>query len=97
MSEGTTQAADSSYQIRNAKQTLAQLTVTAQKVNKLVQGISQAALTQSITAESIQSLMATVETLSTTTANTTHQVSKALTQTIETAKDFQRSVEIFKV
>ena len=97
MSEGTTQAADSSHQIRNAKQTLAQLTVTAQKVNTLVQGISQAALTQSATAESIQSLMATVETLSTTTANTTHKVSKALTQTIETAKDLQRSVEIFKV
>lgn len=97
MSEGTTQAADSSHQIRNAKQTLAQLTVTAQKVNTLVQGISQAALTQSSTVESIQSLMATVETLSTTTANTTHQVSKALTQTIETANDLQRSVEIFKV
>ena len=97
MSEGTTQAADSSHQIRNAKQTLAQLTVTAQKVNTLVQGISQAALTQSATAESIQSLMATVETLSTTTATTTHQVSKALTQTIETAKELQRSVEIFKV
>ena len=97
MSEGTTQAADSSHQIRNAKQTLAQLTVTAQKVNTLVQGISKAALTQSATAESIQSLMGTVETLSTTTATTTHQVSKALTQTIETAKDLQRSVEIFKV
>ena len=97
MSEGTTQAADSSHQVRNAKQTLAQLTATSQKVNTLVQGISQAALTQSATAESIQSLMATVETLSTTTANTTNQVSKALTQTIETAKDLQRSVEIFKV
>ncbi len=97
MSEGTTQAADSSHQVRNAKQTLAQLTVTAQKVNTLVQGISQAALTQSATAESIQSLMVTVETLSTTTANTTHKVSKALTQTIETAKELQRSVEIFKV
>jgi twitching motility protein PilJ len=97
MAEGTTQAADSSHQVRNAKQTLAQITLTSQKVNTLVQGISQAALTQSGTARSIQSLMDTVETLSTTTATTTHQVSKSLYQTIETAKELQRSVEIFKV
>ncbi len=97
MAEGTTQAADSSHQVRNVKQALAQITLTSQKVNTLVQGISQAALTQSGTARSIQSLMDQVETLSTTTATTTSQVSKSLYQTIDTAKELQRSVEIFKV
>jgi methyl-accepting chemotaxis protein len=97
MTDGTTQAADTSHQIRNTKQTLAQLSLTAQKVTTLVQGISQATVQQAATARSIQTLMSTVESHTSTTASTTQQVSQSLAQTIETAQALQTSIELFKV
>ncbi len=97
MTDGTAQAADTSHQIRNTKQTLAQLSLTAQKVTTLVQGISQATVQQADTARSIQTLMTTVESHTHTTASTTQQVSQSLAQTIETAQALQTSIELFKV
>jgi twitching motility protein PilJ len=97
MTEGTSQAADSSHQIRNTKQTLAQLSLTAQKVTTLVESISHATVHQAATAQSIQTLMATVESHTHTTTDTTQQVSQSLAQTIETAQALQTSIELFKV
>ncbi len=97
MTEGTSQAADSSHQIRNTKQTLSQLSLTAQKVTTLVESISQATVQQSATARSIQDLMTTVESHTHTTASTTQQVSQSLAQTIQTAQALQTSIELFKV
>jgi twitching motility protein PilJ len=97
IAEGTVQAADSSHQIRNTKQTMGQISHVSRKVNGLVQTISKSALTQADTARSIQQLMMNVETVSIATATATDQVSTALHQTVETAQSLQRSVEMFKV
>ncbi len=97
IAEGTTQAADSSHQIRNTKQAMGQISHVSRKVNGLVKTISESALTQADTARSIQQLMMNVETVSIATATATDQVSTALHQTVETAQSLQRSVEMFKV
>ncbi len=97
IAEGTTQAADSSHQIRNTKQAMGQISHVSRKVNGLVKTISESALTQADTARSIQQLMMNVETVSIATATATDRVSTALHQTVETAQSLQRSVEMFKV
>ncbi len=97
ITEGTTQAADSSHQIRNTKQAMSQISHISRKVNGLVTTISESALTQADTARSIQQLMGNVETVSIATATATDRISTALHQTVETAQSLQRSVEMFKV
>ncbi|MEB3295546.1 MAG: methyl-accepting chemotaxis protein, partial [Synechococcales bacterium] len=97
MNQGHQQAADGSHTIRNTKQSMVQIVHVSQRINQLVQSISQTTVSQAETARSIQYLLKEIAQLATQTSESSQQVSSGLRQTAQVSQDLKRSVAAFKI
>jgi twitching motility protein PilJ len=97
MEQGTAQVVDGTRSVEHAKQSLNQILEVSHQVDQLVQSISAATVSQVQTSENISNLMEDIALASGRTSQSSKQISQALQQTVEVAKDLQTSVEAFKV
>ncbi|MBW4582900.1 MAG: GAF domain-containing protein [Tildeniella nuda ZEHNDER 1965/U140] len=97
MSLGTTQVVEGTRLVGDAKQSLVQLLEVSRQIDRLVQSIFNATVSQTQTSEAIATLMRDVVQVSERTSDSSRQVSDSLRQTVEVAQELQASVGTFKV
>jgi twitching motility protein PilJ len=97
MEQGTTQVVEGTRSVEQAKQSLGQILEVSRHLDGLVQSISDATVSQVKTSQTIGNLMENIALASGRSSQSSKQVSDALRQTVEVAKELQTSVETFKV
>lgn len=97
MDLSTTQVVEGTQLVSDAKQSLTQILTVSHQIDQLVQSISVATVSQVETSQVISHLMQEVAEVSKQTSGSSLQVSTALRQTVEVARELQASVETFKV
>ncbi|MBD2022067.1 GAF domain-containing protein [Leptolyngbya sp. FACHB-36] len=97
MEQGTTQVVEGTRLVEDAKLSLQEILTVFHQIDQLVQFISDATVSQVETSQTITTLMEDIAVEAGRTSNSSRQVSEALNQTVEVAKELQASVETFKV
>jgi methyl-accepting chemotaxis protein len=97
MEQGTTQVVEGTRSVEQAKHSLGQILEVSRHLDGLVQSISDATVSQVQTSHTIGNLMENIALASGRSSQSSEQVSHALRQTVEVAKELQTSVETFKV
>ncbi len=97
MERGTTQVDKGTKQVEEAKENLQQIVQVSRQIDELLQSISSATVSQTETSEVVKLLMAQINQSSERTSDKSRQVSSALQETVEIAKQLQSSVGTFKV
>jgi methyl-accepting chemotaxis protein PixJ len=97
MEQSTTQVVEGTHLVEEAKQSLSQILDVSRQIDQLVQSISDATLSQVQTSEAVTKLMKEVAQVSERTSDSSRQVSSAIKETVEIAKELQSSVGAFVV
>ncbi len=97
MELGTTQVAESTHLVTDAKLSLEQIVEVSRQIDNLVQSISGETVSQAQTAEAVADLMKKIAQISSQTSDSSRQVSSSLQQTVEVARQLQDSVGVFKL
>ncbi|ACK71192.1 methyl-accepting chemotaxis sensory transducer with GAF sensor [Gloeothece citriformis PCC 7424] len=97
MEAGTEQVVMGTKLVDETRKSLNQITAVSIQINELVEAITQAALEQSTTSESVTQMMAQVAVISDKTSLEATQVSDSFKQLLQVAQTLQESVKAFKV
>jgi methyl-accepting chemotaxis protein PixJ len=97
MELGTTQVVEGTQLVEEAKHNLGRILEVSDEIDRLVQSISEATVSQVQTSEAVTHLMKEIARVSEHTSSASLQVSSSLRQTVEIAQELQASVGTFKV
>lgn len=97
MEIGTTQVVEGTRLVENTKKSLAEIVQVSRKIDRLVQSISTATVSQAETSQSVTNLMQDISRVSQRTSQSSLKVSSSLKETVEVAKQLQSSVSTFVV
>ncbi len=97
MELGTAQVIEGTYLVEDTKKSLGQIVDVSHQIDKLVQSISSATVSQAQTSQAVTNLMKELANVSERTSDSSRQVSGSLQQTLEIAQELQASVGTFKV
>ncbi|MFB8788701.1 MAG: methyl-accepting chemotaxis protein [Potamolinea sp.] len=97
MEVGTSQVVEGTNLVKDAKQSLSEILEVSQEIDRLVQLISEATVSQTDISLTVSSLMKEIAKVSESTSNSSRQVSESLQQTVAVAQELQESVGAFKV
>ncbi|MEO1299673.1 MAG: methyl-accepting chemotaxis protein, partial [Cyanobacteria bacterium J06636_16] len=97
MEKGTTQVVEGTQLVQETKQGLGQIVEVSQKIDHLLQSISQATVSQAETSQSITQLMQQITQASKRTSDSSRQVAVRLQSTVEVARELESTVDQFKV
>jgi methyl-accepting chemotaxis protein PixJ len=97
MEIGTTQVVEGTHLVEDTKQNLEQIVAVSQEIDRLLQSISAATVSQAQTSQTVTNLMQEIAYASERTSSASQKVSDSLCGTVEIAQQLQASVETFKV
>jgi twitching motility protein PilJ len=97
MNQGTIHVVEGADQVKVAKQNLVQIVQVSRQIDELVEAISHATVSQTVTSQSVSALIKEIAQVSEQTSTSSRQVSGALRQTVEVAQKLKESVETFDV
>ena len=97
MELGTAQVIEGTHLVEDTKKSLGQIVDVSHQIDKLVQSISSATVSQAQTSQAVTNLMKELANVSERTSDSSRQVSGSLQQTLEIAQELQASVGTFKV
>ena len=97
MEIGTTQVVEGTRLVEQTKESLGKIVEVSERIDQLVESISNATVSQARTSQSVTNLMQEIAKISQKTSESSRQVSGSLQKTVEIAKDLQVSVSTFKV
>lgn len=97
MELGTTQVVEGTNLVQETKQSLGRILEVSAEIDKLLQSISHATVSQAETSQQITNLMKLIAQASQGTSNSSRQVDGALRETVEVALQLQVAVGQFKV
>ena len=97
MELGTAQVIEGTYLVEDTKKSLGQILDVSHQIDKLVQSISSATVSQAQTSQAVTNLMKELANVSERTSDSSRQVSGSLQQTLEITQELQASVGTFKV
>jgi methyl-accepting chemotaxis protein len=97
MERGTTQVMEGTQLVEDTKQNLNQILEVSRQIDRLVQSISNATVSQAETSQTVTDLIEEMAKVSEETSKSSHHISNSLQQTVDIAQQLQASVEIFKV
>jgi methyl-accepting chemotaxis protein PixJ len=88
---------EGTQQLERTKQSLGKIAIVSRQIDELLQSISQATVSQVNTSEMVTQLMEEIAKVSQKNSGSSIEVSGALQETVEIAKQLQKSVGTFKV
>lgn len=97
MELGTSQVVEGTHLVEEAKQSLSQMLEVSRQIDRLVQSISSATVSQVETSQVVTELMKEIALISERTSNSTRQVSSSLQETVGIARELNESVSTFRV
>jgi methyl-accepting chemotaxis protein PixJ len=97
MERGTTQVVKGTQLFEDTKQNLNQILEVSRQIDKLVQSISNATVSQTETSQTVRDLSEEMAKVSQETSKSSHPISNSLQHTVDIAQQLQASVEIFNV
>lgn len=97
MELGTSQVVEGTHLVNETKQSLGQIVEVSRQIDQLIASISVATVSQVETSCVVTDLMNEIAKVSERAAESSHQISDSLQQTVEVARQLQASVEVFKV
>ncbi|MBD2680761.1 MULTISPECIES: methyl-accepting chemotaxis protein [Nostoc] len=97
MEIGTTQVAEGTRIVEEAKESLSQILDVSRQIDFLVQSISTATASQVETSQSVSQLMKDIAAISQRTSDSSVQISQSLQETVEISQQLQQTVGTFKV
>lgn len=97
MQLGVIQVVEGTHIAEVTKQSLGRILDVSHQIDRLVESISQATVSQVNTSQAVTDLMKEMTLASEQTSQYSHQISGALQQTVAVAQQLQASVELFKV
>ncbi len=97
MEIGTAQVVEGTRLVENTKQSLDQIVSVSHQIDRLLQSISAATISQAETSHTVTELMEQVSQVSQHTSTASRQVSDSLEATVKIAQELQASVGTFKV
>ncbi|MDZ8109871.1 MAG: methyl-accepting chemotaxis protein [Nostoc sp. DedQUE12a] len=97
MEIGTTQVAEGTRIVEEAKESLSQILDVSRQIDFLVQSISTATASQVETSQSVSQLMKDIAAISQRTSDSSVQISQSLQETVEISQQLQETVGTFKV
>ncbi|MEM9002540.1 MAG: methyl-accepting chemotaxis protein [Cyanobacteria bacterium P01_F01_bin.86] len=97
MEKGTSQVVEGTQLVQETKQGLGQIVEVSQKIDHLLQSISQATVSQAETSQTITQLMKQITQASKHTSESSRQVATRLHSTVEVARELESAVDQFKV
>jgi methyl-accepting chemotaxis protein PixJ len=97
MEIGTTQVVEGTHLVEDTKQNLEQIVAVSLEIDRLLQSISAATVSQAQTSQTVTNLMQEIAYASERTSSASQKVSDSLCETVEIAQQLQASVETFKV
>ncbi len=97
MEVGTAQVVEGTRLVENTKQSLDQIVSVSRQIDRLLQSISSATISQATTSHSVTQLMEAVAQVSQRTSSASSQVSDSLEATVKIARELEASVGTFKV
>ncbi|MDX2096396.1 MAG: methyl-accepting chemotaxis protein, partial [Leptolyngbyaceae cyanobacterium bins.59] len=97
MELGTAQVVEGTRLVEAAKTSLGQILDVSREIDRLVQSISSATVSQAQTSETVAMVMKAIAQVSERTSFSSRQVSSALQETVTVARQLQDSVGVFKV
>lgn len=97
MEIGTAQVVEGTRLVENTKKSLAEIVQVSRKIDRLVQSISTATVSQAETSQSVTNLIQDISRVSQRTSQSSLKVSSSLKETVEVAKQLQSSVSTFVV
>jgi methyl-accepting chemotaxis protein PixJ len=97
MEIGTAQVVEGTHLVKDTKKNLEQIVAVSVQIDRLLQSISAATVSQAQTSQTVTNLMQTIAKASERTSDASCEVTSSLSETVEIAKQLQASVETFKV
>ncbi|MGF1487296.1 MAG: methyl-accepting chemotaxis protein [Prochloraceae cyanobacterium] len=97
MKIGTAQIQEGTNLLKDTKNNLVRLVEVSQKIDRLVDSISSATISQAQTSQSVNNLMQEIAKVSQETSQSSYQVSHSLQQTVEIAQRLQSFVKSYKI
>jgi twitching motility protein PilJ len=97
MELGTTQVVEGTKLVEQTKGSLQQIVTVSGQIDKLLQSISKATVSQTASSQRVTQLMEAIAQVSEKTSETSSLVSSNLQETVSVAQKLQTSVETFKV
>ncbi|MGD1857391.1 MAG: methyl-accepting chemotaxis protein [Leptolyngbyaceae cyanobacterium] len=97
MERGTTQVVEGTRLVQETKQGLGQIVDVSQKIDQLLQSISQATVSQAETSQTVTQLMQQITVASKRTSESSRQVAGTLQNTVEVARELESTVDQFKL
>ncbi len=97
MELGTTQVVEGTRLVEETKNSLFEILVVSQKIDEIVQHISNTTVSQTQTSESVKQLMQEIAHISEHTSTSSVKVSSALQETVAITQELQQSMKAFKV
>lgn len=97
MESGTVQVVDSTRLVESTKESLRLVLEKSQRINKLMNSISQKTVSQAHTSQSVTNLMQKIAQLSENTSNSSQAVAQSIADTAQVAEKLESTVAQFKV
>lgn len=97
MEVGTNQVVDTTRLVESTKQRLEQVLERSQKINELMQGISQFTVSQANTSRTVTELMQQIAKQSEQRATSSQEIAQSMQATAQVAKQLESAAEQFKV
>lgn len=97
MKIGTAQIEQGTSLLKDSKNNLVQLVEVSHKIDRLVDSISSATISQAETSQSVNNLIQEIAQVSQETSQSSYQVSNSLQQTVEIAQRLKLSVRSYKI
>jgi methyl-accepting chemotaxis protein PixJ len=94
--QGTTQVVESTYLVKDVKQSMERIVEVSRQIDELLESISLTTVSQAQTSQAVSLLMKEITKASVRTADSSRVVSTSLQQTVEVAQQLQASVSVFK-
>lgn len=96
MEQSTSKVVEGTHFVEDAKRNLGQILEVSRQIDELVQSISAATVSQVETSQAVSRLMQDIAQVSERTSSSSLQISGALRETVEVARELQDSVGTFK-
>ena len=97
MELGTSQVVEGTKLVEDTKQSLDRIVLVSQQIDRLLQSISGATISQAQTSQSLSQLMKEVAKVSQRTSDASRNVCDSLDETVKIAQNLETSINIFKV
>ena len=97
MELSTSQVVEGTSQLNETKESLAQILSVSEEIDRLVQSISDATVSQATTSQTVTALMEQITESSQRTSEFSKQVDDALQDTVEVAQELDQAIDKFKV